>query len=292
MLSADEVRQLDRLTFGNTSASPATDLSGARVARVRGFSTEFQDFRPYQPGDDPRAIEWTIYGRLRQLVTRTYRANAQLRIHLLVDISASMSVGVPAKLSCATRVAALLADAGLRARDAVALATFNDGIVRRLTPSDGRSQLFRIFAALNGAAGSGPSAIGAALADYGALERGPGLAVVISDFFDPAGVRDGLRYLLHRALTPAVVQIVSDDELDPSIHRDVELMDIEAPDAAPLRVDAGAVAAYQRALAEHRTALGDFCAAHALPSLQLRSSSSFPELLEACSRAGLFVAQR
>jgi uncharacterized protein (DUF58 family) len=292
MLSADEVRQLDRLTFGNMSASAATGLSGARVARVRGFSTEFQDFRPYQPGDDPRAIEWTIYGRLGQLVTRTYRANAQLRVHLLVDISGSMSVGLPRKLSCATRVAALLAYAGLRARDGVALATFNERIALRVMPADGRSQLFRIFAALRGASAAGPSAIGAALTDYGALERGPGLAVVISDFFDPAGVLDGLRYLLHRALTPAVVQIVSDDELDPPIQGDVELVDVERPDVAPLRVDATAVASYRAAMAEHRASLRDFCAAHGLPSLQLRSSSSFAELLEGCSRAGLFVAGR
>jgi uncharacterized protein (DUF58 family) len=291
MLSADEVRQLDRLTFGNTSASPSTDLSGARIARVRGFSTEFQDFRPYQPGDDPRAIEWTIYGRLGQLVTRTYRANAQLRVHLLVDTSASMSVGVPQKLSSATRVAALLAYAGLRARDAIALATFDNRIVRRLAPADGRAQLFRVFAALKDASPSGHSAIGAALADYGSLERGPGLAVVISDFFDPAGLLDGLRYLLHRGLTPAVVQIVSDDELDPSIPEDVELVDVEAPDAEPLRLGSGAVAAYLAALASHRRALREFCAAHDLPSLQIRSSLPFPELLEACSRAGLFVGQ-
>ena len=292
MLSADEVRQLDRLTFANTSAAPAGGLAGARVERVRGFSTEFHDFRQYQPGDDPRSIEWTVYGRLGQLVTRTYRTTAQLRVHLLVDVSASMSAGLPDKLSCAAKVAGTLAYAGLRARDAVGLATFAGGIASRLAPSDGRAQLFRIFAVLNGATASGRSAIGGSRTGYGAVERGPGLAVVISDFFDPAGVLDGLRHLLHRGLTPAVVQIVSAEELAPVLEGDVELVDIESPDAPPLLADAESVTGYRAALAEHHASLHGFCETHALPSLQIPSSASFPEMLQACSRAGLFVAQR
>lgn len=297
MLSADELRQLDQLTFGNTSASPATDLAGARVARVRGFSTEFQDFRPYQPGDDPRSVEWTIYGRLGQLVTRTYRTSAQLRVHLLVDVSASMSIGTPDKLSCATRMAALLSYAAIRARDTVGLATFTDAIAERLTPAGGRSQLFRIFAALSGLTASGRSAIGGALTGYAEVERGPGLVVVISDFFDPGGVLDGLRALQHRGLTPAVAQIVSTGELDPVVRGDVELVDIEqvdveTPDAVPLRVDAASVAEYHGALSGHHAVLRDFCQAHGLPLLQVSSSSPFPAMLQACSRAGLFVAGR
>jgi uncharacterized protein (DUF58 family) len=291
MLSADEVRQLDRLTFGSAGPSPA-GLSGGRVARVRGFHTEFHDFRQYQPGDDPRTIEWTIFGRLGQLVTRTYRANAQLRVHLLVDVSASMGVGTPNKLSCAGKLAALLGYAALRSRDSVGLATFRATVTDRLAPSDGRSQLFRIFAALSGLAASGRSSIGAALMDYAQVERGPGVAVVISDFFDADGMVDGLRGLLHRGLTPAVVQVVSAEELDPPLQEDAELVDVEAPGAEPLIVGAGSVAAYKAALGEHQAMLRSFCDTHALPSLQIRSSASFPEMLHACSQAGLFVAQR
>ncbi len=292
MLSDHEVRLMDRLTFANTGASSATDLAGARVARVRGFSKEFHDFRQYQPGDDPRSIEWTIYARLGQLVTRTYRSNAQLRVHLLVDVSASMGMGMPDKLSCATKVAAMLGYAALRARDAVGLATFGEAVTGRLAPSDGRAQLFRMFALLSGAAASGPSAIGASLMNYAMAERGPGLAVVISDFFDPEGVLEGLRYLLHRGLTPAVVQVVSSDELAPAVDGEVELVDIEAPEAEPLLAGTGSVRAYQAALREHRDILRGFCASHGLPSLQLLSSTTFPAMLHACSRAGLFVAER
>lgn len=291
MLSADEVRQLDRLTFGNASASPETTVSGARIARVRGFSSEFHDFRPYQPGDDPRSIEWTVYGRLGQLVTRTYRANAQLKVHVLLDISASMSGGVPDKLSSGAKLAALLGYAAIRAREAVGLATFNAAITQRFAPATGRRQLFRIFAALSKVAAEGRSAIGASLMNYGAVEKGPGLVVVISDFFDANGVLQGLRILQHRGLTPAVVQILSADELDPPFVGDVELVDIETSDTSPLLADTESISAYRAALDENRASLREFCDVNALPFLQLTSSESFADMLRACSRAGLFVGQ-
>jgi uncharacterized protein (DUF58 family) len=283
MLSADDVRQLDALTFS---------AAGAACSSMQGFSTEFHDFRPYQPGDDPRAIEWTIYGRLRELVTRTSRTTAHLHVHLLVDASASMSLGAPPKMSCAAKVAALLSYVALRSRDAVGLAMFRDSIDERLAPAATRTQLFRIFAALERATPSGPSAIATALMNYGALESGPGVAVIISDFFDAAGVVDGLRYLQYRGLTPVVVEVLADEEIEPAIAGDVELVDVEAPSAAPVVAGAAAVSAYRTALAHDRAALRAHCDQHGLASLQLRSSASFPALLEACSHAGLLLARR
>ncbi len=291
MLSADEVRQLDRLTFGSPNASPETASSGARVARVRGFGSEFHDFRQYQPGDDPRAIEWTIYGRLGQLVTRTYRTNAQLKVHVLLDISGSMGGGVPDKLSCATKVAAIVGYAAIRARDAVGLATFGGTITQRLTPASGRLQLLRIFAVLSGVAAHGRSAIENSLMTYAGMERGPGLAVVISDFFDANGVLQGLRYLQHRGLTPAVVQVLSEDELEPALVGDVELVDIESPDTARLLAGTESIVAYKAALAESRASLREFCDAKSLPLVELTSSQSFTDMLRTCSRAGLFVGR-
>ncbi|MGB2714726.1 MAG: DUF58 domain-containing protein [Vicinamibacterales bacterium] len=291
MLSADEVRQLDRLTFGNGNVSPESTLSGARIARVRGFSNEFQDLRPYQAGDDPRSIEWTVYGRLGQLVTRTYRSNAQLKVHVLLDISASMSGGVPDKLSTGAKLAALLGYVAIRAREAVGLVTFNAAITQRFAPATGRRQLFRIFAALSKVVAEGRSAIGASLMNYSAVEKGPGLVVVISDFFDANDVLQGFHTLQHRGLTPAVVQLLSADELDPSFVGDVELVDIETSDTVRLIADAESISAYRAGLDENRASLREFCDANALPFLQLTSSESFADMLRACASAGLFVGQ-
>jgi len=291
MLSAAEAQQLDGLTFGVATASPSASPSASRVARARGLGTELHDLRRYQIGDDPRSIEWTIYQRLGQLVTRTYRADAHLRVHMLIDISRSMSLGSPDKLSCASRLAALLSYVAIRRRDAIGVVTFDDRVVRRLAPAHGRGQLFRALRMLTDAAVGGPSAIGRVLADFASVSQGPGLVVILSDFFDPAGCTDGLRYLLHRRLTPALVQILSPEELSPPVIADAELVDIEAPDAAPLHVDQETVAEYRAQLTAHRASLAAFCAERGLPWMPVGSSDTFEELLRACHRAGVLAGQ-
>lgn len=291
MLSAEEARQLDLVTFGATTASPAASASGGRVAKARGFGSEFHDFRHYQPGDDLRSIEWTVYARLGQLVTRTYRADAHLRVHLLVDTSRSMGVGTPDKLSCARKLSALLSYVATRSGDAVGAATFDQRIGRRVAPVTGRPQLFRVMGLLDGVSPSGSSSIGRALMDYGTVERGPGLVVVISDFFDAEGAFEGLRYLLYRGLTPAIVQVLAPEELDPLVGEDTELIDIEDPSLTSLVIDPGAVIAYQASLAESQASLGEFCLTHGLPWALLRSSDTFGQLLHTCRQAGLLAAQ-
>ena len=106
MLSVQESRQLDRLSIrAASSASPAAATS-LRQAAAAGHGLDFYDFRHYEPGDDPRRIDWTIAARHRQLVVRQFRAEGHVRLHLLVDVSRSMTLGAPSKRDCAVKLAA------------------------------------------------------------------------------------------------------------------------------------------------------------------------------------------
>jgi uncharacterized protein (DUF58 family) len=291
MLTVHEVRQLDHLAFGSFAISPVSSASGARIARARGFGLEFHDYRGYQPGDDPRTIDWTIHARLGQLVVRVFRSDAHLRVHLLVDTSGSMSVGTPDKLSCAKKIAAVLCYIAVKRRDAVGVATFNDTIRHYVAPAEGRAQLLRVFEALGAAAPGGQSATNRALVDYGTAVRGPGLVVVVSDFFQDGGTFQGLRYLLHRGLTPAVVQVVASEELNPGFDDEAELVDIESPQATPLVVNGQLIAAYREGMAKLSADLREFCLAHNLPWMRVESSFAFTELLQASVQAGLLAGQ-
>ncbi len=55
-----------------------------------GSSIDFQDHRPYLPGDDPRHIDWAAYGRTGQAIMKLYREEVSPRVDLLLDVSASM----------------------------------------------------------------------------------------------------------------------------------------------------------------------------------------------------------
>lgn len=299
MLSASEARLLDRLVLGASSASPLAAASGLRRTADRGPGLEFQDYRHYQAGDDPRLIDWTVEARLRQLVVRVSRAEGHLRLHVLLDASGSMGIGTPSKLACAKKVAAALCYVAVERRDAVAVATFDEAVRDHLRIAHGRTQLARTIDVLAAAQPLGTSSVDHALIQYGGAVRGPGLAVVLSDFFQ--GVQasqpsdrepyahQGLRYLMHRGLTPVVAQILAREEIDPDVTGEIELTDIEGR-AAPVVVDETAIRAYRQRLVELSTNLQRFCAAHRLPYLQLESSQSFEQLLHACEQASLITA--
>jgi uncharacterized protein (DUF58 family) len=286
MLSADEARRLDRLTLA-ASVPAASTGSGPRHARVRGGGLEFQDYRHYQPGDDPRSIDWNVDARLRQLVVRVFSAEGRLQLHLLVDVSRSMTAGSPDKLQCARKLAAALCYVAVARRDAVGVATFDDTVRSYVAPAAGRSQIFKVFDTLRAAPVGGRSSLNKALSDYGAAARGPGLVVVISDFFEAGGAFDGLRYLLYRGLTPAIVQVVADEELEPALIDEAELVDLEQPGGDPLVVDASAVAAYREQLDKASTGLERFCRTRGLAHAQLVSSAPFQTIVSTCRRAGL-----
>ena len=290
MFSAEEARVLNRLMLGAGPAAPTAGTAAVRRARVRGAGLEFQEYRHYEPGDDPRSIDWTVEARLRQLVVRVARADGHVRLHVLLDGSASMGLGQPDKWSCAAGVGAALCYIAQERRDVAGLAIFDSGIRTYTAPAAGRAQLFRALSLIRAATPGGASDIDRALLHYGAAARGPGLAVVISDCFGAALPLDGLQYLQHRGLTPAVVQIVSRDEIDPALDGDAELVDVEHPEAPALLVDAQAIGRYRTQLETHRRRLAAYCQEHGIPCVRLVSDSSFSDRLGALQGAGLVSA--
>src|ERR1700760_3055758 len=81
---------------------------GERVSRRRGSSAEFQDHRPYAPGDDLRRVDWAAFARTGEPVLKLFRAEEDSLLRLLLDASASRGFGAPKKLDVARRVAAAI----------------------------------------------------------------------------------------------------------------------------------------------------------------------------------------
>lgn len=287
MLAPDEALLLDRLTLGAGPAATLPMSAGVRRARTRGAGVEFHEFRPYQAGDDPRAIDWTVEARLRQLVVRVSRAEGHLRLHVLIDTSASMSIGQPTKLTLAKRVAAALCYVAVQHRDAAGVSTFRDRVNTAMPPAEGRAQLFRAFETIAPLAPSGRSDIDRALEQYAAAARGPGVVAVLSDYFQSGAGLRGLQCLLGRGLTPAVLQVIAPEEIAPDFSDDTELLDVEQAGTGPVVVDGTAMSAYLAGLAQHEATLRTFCAAHGCTWTRLVSGMSFRELLAALETSGV-----
>src|SRR5574338_236029 len=91
------LRQLERLLL--VMKKPVRGgLKGGRRSVKRGQSVEFADFRDYSLGDDLRQLDWNVLARLEKLFVKLYVEEEDVTIHFLVDCSASMAAGSPAKL--------------------------------------------------------------------------------------------------------------------------------------------------------------------------------------------------
>src|SRR5262249_10269766 len=115
-------------------------LAGLHRSPFRGFSVEFTEHRAYQPGDEPRYLDWKILARSDRLFVKQVEQETNLRGMLLVDTSRSMDwrgVATPERMTkreYAARLAAALGLILLRQRDATGLITF-DAAVRTVVPA-------------------------------------------------------------------------------------------------------------------------------------------------------------
>jgi len=116
--------------------------------------------------------------------------------------------------------------------------------------------------------------------------RRRGLAIVISDFYDPAGHRAALDLLRHHRLEVVAIQVSAPQELAPEVRGDVELRDIETGEARELTVSPAVLAAYRQ---RHQTLLRDlegYCRERAIPCFTVVSDQAFDAVVLRMFRAG------
>lgn len=194
-------------------------LAGQHRSPRRGFSVEFAEHRAYQPGDEPRYIDWKLLARTDRLHVKQYEEETNLRAMLVVDASASMGWrGAPerlTKLDYAARLAAALGLLLLRQRDATGLVTFDD-TVRSITPARAAGRHFALLAERLAALQPGKGTAAApALTQVVAALRRRGMVVFISDLLlDRALTMKALRFLRHRGHEVLVLHIADPGELE------------------------------------------------------------------------------
>jgi uncharacterized protein (DUF58 family) len=206
-------------------------MSGLHRSPRKGFSVEFAEYRPYQPGDDLRYIDWKIAARSDRWVVRQYEEETNLRASIVLDVSRSMAWSGAAmragassgkgrggagggaggrdaataaqltKLEYAERLTAALALLLLRQRDAVGLVRFDERIRTAVPPRARNGQWRRIVASLEEPGAGRASSAAEALHQAARLISRRGLIVLISDLLMDIGevqvAMRGLRALGH-----------------------------------------------------------------------------------------------
>ncbi len=324
-MDARTIATLDRLDVVSRRVF-AGKMPGERRSKSRGQSVEFDDFRQYTPGDDPRHIDWHVLARLDRLVVKLFRAEEDLGVRVVLDASPSMLAGDPPKALLAARLAIAIGYIGLVNQNRVSAFAFGAGPgLHAMRPVRGRRQLQRFNAFVLDAlkrqhdaptVGSGavetpssasprsgvqrvekappsprhpsePLDLNAALKRV-AMDRagGPGLVVVISDFMDRAGYREGLNALAARGEFDVVcAQILAPGELDPArdadagLLGDLRLIDAESGVGAEVTVTSTLLKRYRDRLDAFVTGLSAACAARGFTHLLTPSDADVGELV-------------
>jgi uncharacterized protein (DUF58 family) len=252
LLDADFVREL-ALLRRRLKVDVRSGGAGEHVARRRGGSAEFQEHRPYAPGDDLRRIDWLAFARSGAPVVKTFRAEEDVAVRILIDASASLDFGSPRKIEVSRRIAAAIAYLALADSERVQLLVSGNRDTRGLAvvgePRRGRGALHRVLRELTHIEARGQTSLPAAL--RGVSERGfrPGLLVVLSDFFDAGPVAEELSRLRAQGHALTLVQVLSRMELEPDFEGDLGLVDAETQAEVEVTMDPGAIEAYLARLA-------------------------------------------
>jgi uncharacterized protein (DUF58 family) len=194
---------------------------------------EFAEHRQYQPGDEPRYVDWKLLARTDRLYVKQFEEETNLRAMVVLDASASMAwAGAPerlTKLDYATRLAAALSLVLLRQRDAAGLITF-DQAVRTVTPARSRSGHWAALAKVLALTGPGAgTAAEPALRQVVAGLRRRGLVIFVSDLLlDRDLAIKALRYLRHRGHQVLVLHIADPGELELARGGETRFRDLES----------------------------------------------------------------
>ena len=247
-------------------------LSGLHRSPRKGFSVEFADYRPYQPGDDLRYVDWKIAARADRWVVKQYEEETNLRASLVLDVSRSMEWKGDAlrltKRVYAEQLAAAMALLLLRQRDAVGLIRFDNVVRSSVRPSARSTQWRRIVGALAEPAGGRASDLATALQQAARLVTRRGMVLLVSDLLvDPEPVLTALRGLRAAGHDVIVFHVMDPAERDFGLSGEAQYTDPEtslAVAAAAVDVRDAYRETVTEVLAEWRDALAAMGAAHEL----------------------------
>ena len=198
-------------------------LAGSYRTAHRGTGTDLAGLREYTEGDDARHIDWNVTARLNEPQLRVFTEDRELTVWLLLDRSASMTVGGPerGKHDVLAELALVLARLFGRGGNRVGALLYDTGTVRIVPAGTGRRHALRIAAELDRTTAgrgqgryAGTTDLAAMLDAVARLARRRALIVVVSDFIgDGDWGRSLLRLVPRHEVVALRVTDAADDEL-------------------------------------------------------------------------------
>ncbi|HCH09666.1 MAG TPA: DUF58 domain-containing protein, partial [Dehalococcoidia bacterium] len=233
MLTEELAEKIKRIEI--TARHLVTDsLAGEYHSVFKGMGMEFDEMRPYSPGDDVRRIDWNVTARMNTPYIRKYQEERELTVFLAVDASGSSDFGTTGqfKRELAAELAAVLSFAATTNNDKVGLLIFTDKPELIVPPRKGKRHVLRMVRDLLVFTPEGRgTSIESALDTINRVVKRRSITFLISDFLvEPESLRRPL------AATNRRHDVIALDLHDPMEHQipDVGLMALEDAETGEL----------------------------------------------------------
>jgi uncharacterized protein (DUF58 family) len=295
LLTPELLRRLEQFQLLAARRSKSS-AKGERRSKARGQSVEFADYRNYVPGDDFRYLDWNLYGRLDKLFLKLYEEERELPVRVFLDASESMTFGTPPKFDFARQIAAAAGYVALCGFDRVTIHVFPDldpamqGVDPAVLSAElaargglravrGRKSSIPFFQNLSQLTARGSGDLNEGLRRGALVSRQTGVALVLSDFLDPAGYETGLNALVGRGFQVNVVQILAPEELNPPTYGDLRLVDSETGGLQEVTFGKYRLKAYRQTVQNFCQRLREFCQSRGMSFFSVSSDTSLEQLL-------------
>jgi uncharacterized protein (DUF58 family) len=212
-------------------------LVGSHRSPFHGYSAEFREYRPYNPGDDVRYVDWRVYARTDRYYVKRFEEETDLNCYLLLDRSASMAYkpGALSKIDYARFLAASLGHLMMRQHDRLSLLGISDRAELALPPGCGPRHFQSFLHQLDAAIAEGRSGMKAALLRVAESLARKGMVILISDLYDePHDVVRSLARFRRLGHEVIVFHLVDVSEVELDFDGPVEFEDLETGERVAL----------------------------------------------------------
>jgi len=257
-------------------------LTGLHRSPYHGFSVEFAEHRQYMAGDPIRDIDWKVFGKTDRYYIKQYEEETNLRAHLLVDVSRSMTASSGdriSKLEYAKYLAAALAYLLLHQQDSVGLVLFDDAVRRDIPPRAARKHLNVLLGELERIEPGAVTDVGACLNRVAERIRRRGLVIIMSDLLDDAGrIIEALKHFRYKRHEVIVFHILDEDERRFPFSEELAFVDLESREE--IIAQTWAIAGeYKQKLDAWTSALRHACGEQRIEFVELTNGTPFDRAL-------------
>lgn len=185
-----------------------------------GYSVEFVDHREYTVGDEPRTIDWKMFGRTDRYYVKRFEMESNMNVLSMLDVSGSMGYRSAdtsrlTKIEYGSYLLAALCHLVSHQQDSAGLVTFDQDIRDFIPPRQGKRHLFTILSRFDALEGRSGTQIHAVLRTIAQRFKRRGIVVMVSDCnTDEDQVMEGIRLLRAQGHDVVLLHLLDADEID------------------------------------------------------------------------------